>query len=308
MGKFVQQLKDGWTLVKESLVVARRYPKLLVPLFLTWIFIASCVLAFRYLPLDGFWLFITIFFAIVYSLVLSCLFLLELIQQLESGRKLSLSRAVFDVMKQSAIKALPIAFVWAILWFILLIFTPKKRDDDTEASLSDAAETLSGANSPFSLSIELLKKLLRMFFFLTLPAIAWEGKGPASGFKQTFKIVKTHPLQFLSTYALTLAAATLIALPLIPYYIAAEAEIVLPTWTYIVVIIYSGIVWTAEIYLEQMSLALLYMWHLKWVDRGATGQLSDVPQPSLLDEVHELVPRQIPRTAHTSIDQPAQIP
>lgn len=292
MRKFIQQLKDGWTLVKESMVVARRYPKLLVPLFITWIFIASCTLAYRYLPLDGFWLFIVIFFATVYSLVLSCLFLLELIQQLESGKKLSISRAVFDFLSQSALKALPIAFVWATLWFILLIFTPKKRDTDTEASLSDAAETLSGANSPFSLGIELLKKLLRMFFFLTLPAIAWEGKGPATGFKQAFKIVKTHPMQFLSTHSITLAAATFIALPLIPYYIAAEAEVVLPAWAYLAVIVYSGIVWTTEIYLEQMSLALLYMWHLKWVHNGSTGELSSAPQPSLLDEVHELTPQQ----------------
>lgn len=224
-------------------------------------------------------------------MVLSCLFLLELIQQIESGKNLSILVAVFDVIRQSAIKALPIAGIWAVLWFILLIFTPKNRDDDTEASLRDAAETLSGANSPFSLSVELFKKLMRMFFFLTLPAIAWEGKGPLSGFKQAFRIVKAHPVQFISTYALTLAAATLIALPLVPFYVAAEAEVVLPAWAYIAVIIYSGIVWTTEIYLEQMSLGLLYLWHLKWEKNGAQGQLSDVPQPSLVDEVHELVPQ-----------------
>jgi hypothetical protein len=301
VGKFTQELKDGWTLAREAIHVARKYPKLLVPLFVTWTFIAVCVLSYRYVPIVGPLSLIIICFAIVYSLVLSCLFLLELIQQLESGKKLSLPRAVIDVMKQSAIKSLPIAFVWAILWFILLLFTPKKRNNgNTQASLSDAAETLSGANSPFNIGIELLKKLLRMFFFLTLPAIAWEGKGPITGFKQAFRIVKKHPVQFLSTYSITLAAATLIALPLIPYYIAAEAEIVLPMWVYLVVIIYSGIVWTTEIYLEQMSLALLYMWHLKWEYYGLTSDLSDVTRPSLLDDVHELLPRNI-NTKSTSL-------
>jgi hypothetical protein len=292
MGKFIQELKDGWTLVRESMIIARKYPKLLVPLFVTWVFIAGCVLSYRYLPIEGYWSVVIIFFAIVYGLVLSCLFLLELIQQLESGKKLSIATAVIDVVRQSAIKSLPVAFVWAVMWFILLLFTPKKRDDDNpESSLSDAAETLSGANSPFNIGLELLKKLLRMFFFLTLPAIAWEGKGPLTGFKQAFKIVKKHPVQFLSTYSITLAAATFIALPLIPYYIAAEADVVLPAWAYIVVIIYSGIVWTTEIYLEQMSLALLYMWHLKWEYYGVTSDLSDVPRPSLLDDVQELVPK-----------------
>ena len=289
MQRFIQQLKDGWLLVKESLRVIRAHPKIIVPLFITWIFTAACILSYRYLPIEGFVLFIIIFFAIVYSLVLSCLLLLELIQQLESGQKLSLTKAVFDVLKQSAVKALPLALVWAVLWFVLLLFTPKKRGGDEEASLNDAAATLSGANSPFSLGIELLKKLLRMFFFLTLPAIAWEGKGPIQGFKQAFKIVKSHPIQFLSAYSITLAAASLIALPLIPYYIAAEAEIMLPGWVYIAVIIYSGIVWTTEIYLEQMSLGLLYLWHLKWERNGSVGKLSAVAQPTLLDEAHELI-------------------
>lgn len=291
MKRLIRQSKDGWILVRESIVVARKYPKLLAPLYFTWIFIAGCVLSTVFLRFGNPYLFLVIFFAIVYSLVLSCLLLLELIQQLESGKKLSIINAIFNVAKQGALKALPIAIVWAVLWFILLIFSPKKRDDDTEASLKGAAEVLSGADSPVNIGLELLKKLMRMFFFLTLPAIAWENKGPITGFNQAFRIVKTHPIQFLSTYSITLAAAMFIALPLIPYYIAAQAEIVLPNWVYLVVIVYSGIVWTTEIYLEQMSLALLYLWHLKWLHNGETGDLSEVPQPSLLDSVHELLPQ-----------------
>jgi hypothetical protein len=57
-------------------------------------------------------------------------------------------------------------------------------------------------------------------------------------------------------------------------------------WT--AVIIYESIIWTIGIYLEQMSVGLLYLWHIKWVRYGSKGELSDVPKPDLLDNVYEL--------------------
>lgn len=35
-------------------------------------------------------------------------------------------------------------------------------------------------------------------------------------------------------------------------------------------------------------LGLLYLWHLKWLRNGASGDLGAVPQPSLLDGIYEL--------------------
>jgi hypothetical protein len=190
-GKLFRQIKDGWVLVKESIKIVRTYPALIVPLFVTWSFIALCVLVVRYTNTSSI-VTLAAFFAVIYSLVLSCLLLLELMQQIETGSKLSLTQAIGSVIGKNALKAVPIALVWAVLWFILLLLTPKKRKEDTQASLNDAAATLSGANSPFGLGLELLKKLLRMFFFLTLPAIAWEGKGPIGGFKRAFRAVSFY--------------------------------------------------------------------------------------------------------------------
>jgi hypothetical protein len=47
-------------------------------------------------------------------------------------------------------------------------------------------------------------------------------------------------------------------------------------------------VWTLSIYLEQMSVGLLYLWHLKWVKKGSKGKLSNTSKPDLLDEIYEL--------------------
>jgi hypothetical protein len=40
--------------------------------------------------------------------------------------------------------------------------------------------------------------------------------------------------------------------------------------------------------MEQMSLGLLYLWHLRWTENGSKGRLSSVPEPDLLDQVYEL--------------------
>jgi hypothetical protein len=54
------------------------------------------------------------------------------------------------------------------------------------------------------------------------------------------------------------------------------------------VIIYEAIIWTLGIYFEQMSVGLLYLWHLRWAECGSRGELSSIPKPDLLDNVYEL--------------------
>jgi hypothetical protein len=71
-------------------------------------------------------------------------------------------------------------------------------------------------------------------------------------------------------------------------YILFDRSFAFPTIFWAGLIIYAGLVWTLGIYLEQMSLGLLYLWHLKWVEKGSEGRLSSVPEPDLLDQVYEL--------------------
>ncbi len=137
----------------------------------------------------------------------------------------------------------------------------------------------------------MLEKLIRMVVFAVLPAIAWENKGPWQAWKKGSSVVRKHPGQFLTNYGLTAAAGVVMALPLIPIYLLSEAEVQLPDVVWLGVIIYSGIIWTIEIYLEQMSVAILYMWHLKWEHYGIDGDLSTVPRPDLLDGITEFSSR-----------------
>ena len=136
--------------------------------------------------------------------------------------------------------------------------------------------------------LRMFEKLVRMSVFLSLPAIAWENKGSFSSLKKAVVVIKKHPVQFLSSYALTGIAAALLTIPLIPVAIAAKADIPIPQIVWLGVIIYSGLTWALGVYLEQMSVGLLYLWHYKWEKAGGEGDLTNITKPDLLDDIHEL--------------------
>ena len=76
-------------------------------------------------------------------------------------------------------------------------------------------------------------------------------------------------MQFLTTFTVTEIASLFMAIPLAIIFYLEDAGMVFSSAFWIGVIIYEGIVWTLGIYLEQMSVSLLYLWHLKWVQNGS---------------------------------------
>lgn len=47
--------------------------------------------------------------------------MLELIQQIETGKKTSLSKALRETLGSNLIKIIPIAFIWALVWLFIVI-------------------------------------------------------------------------------------------------------------------------------------------------------------------------------------------
>jgi MFS superfamily sulfate permease-like transporter len=219
--------------------------------------------------------------------------MLEIVKQIESGEKTSFIKA-FKTTISVIIQIIPLAIIWAIIWLILLIiksFTKEKSKNKKEFNAENAAKTLAGYDNPFSwwrLGLEMLEKLLRMWIFLALPAIAWENKNAFQAIAHSTEIIRKHPLQFLTAYTLTGATALIMALPLIPIYVLDKMDYIFPSYIWIIVIIYECIIWTLGVYLEQMSVGILYLWHIKWERKGGKGDLSSVKKPDLLDNVYEL--------------------
>jgi hypothetical protein len=290
-------IAQGWNLFSNSVKVLLKRPILAFPLLMAWTIISAMVLYLRYyyqfpssIQLILLNVFIIIFVA-SFIICLGALIMLELVQQIERDGKVSLARAAGEAFSTGALKVIPIAFIWAVVWFILTLIsalTSKKDRGKGNASAEDAARTLAGAGSPFTwwrLGVDMFNKLVRMYVFLSLPAIAWEDKGPFKALKRSFSILTKHPIEFMSAYTLTAFAAWLMAIPTaIVFYMDDSGMSITPiVWT--IVMIYIGLVWSASIYLEQMTTGLLYQWHMRWTGAGSKGSLSSVQAPSIMEDV-----------------------
>lgn len=306
-----QGIKNGWSLIKESIRVFNHHPKFLIPLLLTWLVYAPIILYLKYwFDCDAYttsqvFLIVSgVIFIFAFLLSFSCSMLLELIQQLESGQKLSVAKSFGYTLSHNTIKILPIVFVWTIIWFILLVIQvllskDKKREKES-FSAENAAKTLAGYRS-FSLSrafFEALQKGVRMVVFLILPAIAWENLSFWQSVKKGLAVFRSNLSAFVTGFVLTGLATTIIFLPpALLFYISGELEVSFPDWVWVITIIYIAFGWSYSIYLEQMFAAELYLWNYKWEKEVAKAQqegrpipsLNQVSRPSVLDDVHELV-------------------
>lgn len=299
-----ESISEGWKLFVDSFRFLFKKPIFLIPIFFAWVLVSGLILYMRYyftFPND-FGLILPIIFGVIFLITtiicVANIMMLEFMQQIEFGEKISFFKAIKESLVIDLLKVIPVALIWAIIWFIILIIkvlTSKKKKHSSsrpEPSPRDAALTLGGANAgPFSwlkLGLRMFEKLVRMYVFLTLPAIAWENKGPFSAFKRSLEVIKRHPMQFITTYTLTGIASLFMAIPLIIVIYMDKSGVAFSSLFWTGVIIYEGIIWTLGIYLEQMSVGLLYLWHIKWLKKGGKGELSDIAKPDLLDNVYEL--------------------
>lgn len=306
-----QGIKNGWNLIKESIKVFNNHPKFIVPLLITWVIYAPMILYLKYgLNWDAYTTsqVLVIVFGVIlifaFLLAFSCSMLLELIQQLETGEKMNLLKAFTNTVGQNVIKILPLVLVWAVIWFVLTVLQAllsKKRSNEKESfTAENATKTLAGYQS-FSISrafFEALKKGVRMVMFLILPAIAWENLGFWKATKKGIAVFKAHLSEFVTGFVLTEVVALLIFLPpALLFYITGEMKITLPDYVWVITIVYIAFAWSYSIYLEQMFTAELYLWNMKWEKEVTKAQaegkpipsMREIPRPSVLDEVHELV-------------------
>ncbi len=300
---FFRSVKEGWLLLADSVRILVKKPILTIPILVSW-FIFACVVLFIEYYLNqrfeqiNFGIYISAFFILLFLVTMvicmSNIVMLEIIEQIESGEKVKFSKALKKGFA-NIFNIIPLAVIWAVIWLFLLFLesSSKQKKDKSGKDLTaeNAAKTLAGADTPFTwrkLGIDMLGKILRMWIFLALPAIAWQEKGPFKALGESTKIIRKHPVQFLTSYTLTGATALVMALPLIPILYADELGYVFSSAIWTGVIIYECIIWTFSIYLEQMSVGLLYLWHMKWEKKGGKGNLSSVKKPELLDEFYEL--------------------
>jgi len=305
----------GWQLIVSTLKILQRYPVFMVPILIVWAIYAPIILYLKYFfPWGNYglvgtlWVVFLMLFIFSFIILLSCSVMLELIQQLENGKKLNLSGAFQETLGKNIIKIIPIAVIWAIIWFILTViqalFSRKEKEGREGFNAENAARTLAGYQN-FSLSdafFAALKKGVRMIVFLILPAVAWEDLGFTLAIKKGLRVLTAHLGEFASGYALTYVAAAIVFLPPAIIFELGDSKhgaplVHFPDTVWAGTIIYIAFAWSFCMYLEQMFTANLYLWHLKWekmIDLAkqqnqALPDFKDIKQPSLLDNVPDLL-------------------
>lgn len=308
----MDSLRKGWKLVAHALAVFGAYPVFLLPLLAVWVAYAAGVL---YLSYSFDWsaygvradigILFAFLFLLSFLILMAFAAVLEMIRQVEGGRP-SLIRAIAAVFGRDLISVIPLALVWAVIWLVLTLLEValssknKESDSDRAMSAQQAAETLANFHS-FSFSeafISALEKGVRMVMFLILPAIAWEHLGFFKGTKKGLAVLRAHLKLFASGYALTYAAAMLVFMPAAVVMAIGTGHhghppiVHFPSYVWVATIIYMGCAWSLTLYLEQMFMAQLYLWHMAWqkaVDQAAaagqvTPSFDSIPQPELLSK------------------------
>jgi hypothetical protein len=291
----------GWELIVHSLNVFKAYPSFLLPIFAVWTAYVPSILYLRYeyrweahggrQDIAIVFLFI---FALSFSILMCCAVVLDMIRQIETGEP-SLSRALGKAFGKDMIRVLPLAVVWAIIWFALTlieaIFSKRRGNDNEALTAQHAAETIANyRNFSFtSAFIEALQKGVRMVVFLIMPAIVWENLSFYDAAKKGLAVLRAHLSDFGAGYALTYAAAAVVFLPPAIIFELGTGRhgnpplMHFPDSVWVGAIIYIGLAWSFCIYLEQMFMAQLYLWHMKWEESVSQAKLSHQPLPHFSD-------------------------
>jgi len=301
-----ERLKSGWDLIATGNRALFSYPALLLPLLGVWGVYAPSVLWLRFglRGVDRGLKFAAVCAVVVLLSVLitwACAALVAMIENIERDGRAQPASALAGLFPGKALSLLPLALLWALLWILLLVlgalFSKKRRgaDDDEPLSAQSAAETLLGDDSRWSLSsafFDALQKAVRMTVFLAVPAVVWDAEGPFGCMRQGLSVLKHHVAEFITGFALTELAATLVFLPPgLLLYVVRKGKYHLPDEVWYGVILYCGLAWSYMVYLEQMFCSELYLWHRNWLaasKKDKSLKLTDVKRPDLLDGVNDM--------------------
>lgn len=303
---FFWKIKTSFAIIVETFKSIKKFPILLLPIFLTWIMIASLVVYLNYymkfpnedwqLNLICFW----IFWFISFSLTFTSWIMVEIVKQIETDWNIKFWEAFKSNLK-NIWKLAGLAFIWAILWFLLVIveiILSKAKKNSSSNSITNyewVAKTLWWEWSMFSwlwLGLNMLMDVLRMAVFLSVPAMLWKNKWVFSGIKEWAKIIWKHPVEFIWVYSSLIFIGILMVLPIIIIFSMSDLGYQFSDMLWLWVIIYEWVIWTFSIYMEQMSTTLLFLWHMKWenqkiADWESLKPISEIEKPSLIDNVLE---------------------
>lgn len=306
----MDKLSRTVSILIDTLKQLLRHPLLLIPIMIGWIYYASAIIYFdyhfnwdSYTFNQGMLIIFLILLSFCFVFSLSSFILLEIIEQIETNNKVNLLKALSDAIFIDTYKALPIIFIWAIIYFILgileAIFSRRDRDDNKTESYENIAGTLSGYDSfsLTSLSFDIVKSGIRLIVFFIFPAIAWEEENFIGAIKKGTSAVKEHFQELLTGFISIEFVALILGIPAgIMLSLSEHKVMTFSDSAWLCLILYIAFASSLYLYLQQMFAASLYLWIIKWkravrkakLAKMPIPELKDITPPSLLDNVPDL--------------------
>jgi hypothetical protein len=300
------RIEYGWDLVTAVIKIFFRYPKLFIPWFITLLFYGVIIFSTFYLLVHFYnYSLIIILLTIIlisFLIVFSGSILINLIKQIEAKENLSLTKAFILTLKSG----LKIAF-FSIFFMIIQIFLTI-IDFIVEFILLKLKKIPLIGNilwfivySIYNLFSWLLQKGIRMVLLFILTATIYENLGSIKGVKKGYNVFKTHSSIFIERFFVSAVVEFLLFLPatiaLIFLIIALSQGVILPIWIWMLIFTYVIIIWSFNLYFEQIIVSELYLWHLRWEEETKKMKeetklpvyplLRDIEKPSLLKEIPE---------------------
>lgn len=301
MSEIGKSFVNSFGIFKDTVKVLFKYPSLFIPVILNVALFTVIVYYLMYyvnyaelitLPqrlLFGISVVVTLCFVISFC----CFFMLEIMQQIETGKKTNLFSAIYEVVFKDVPRALPIMLVWAIIWFILFVIDILVSSVNNRGGITKYNRRIKAASA----ALRLIQSGVGMLVFYVYPAIAWEDRTPIESVKKAFGHLEVLGKEFLIGFGgIDIILICLLFIPLIVTYFAVEVFNVTITTTItpktflFILLGYMSFAYSIYIFLQQTYVAILYLWIIKWQKEMVNAVVNKLPIPEIKDvEIPSLV-------------------
>lgn len=286
---FVRAFSSGVMMVVDTGKLLVKYPVFLIPLLLSYSVLFSYTYLYEMTSLfaqfNDLQVIAGILFAYSFTLTFTGSLTMEWIQHIENGYQPRLLQGLKDTIIHNMPRLLPVAGLWMTVWIIIVVIEIVIDFIVDKLTFSMAEKMRRAAIRD---AMDFIRKGIRMFFFLNIPAIGWQGYGPVSSLQRSWSIVKTHFREFADGYIGTYFigfALSMLALPIIPLRFTGG---ITEQQLNLFVVIYGPIVASIIFFLEQLFAGKLFLQVLQWEELRKEDpdlRLDDVDQPDFHDDV-----------------------
>jgi hypothetical protein len=295
----MKTIQSGWSVFKRTLKLIFSKPYLLIPMIIAWLALVFASIWFNSTynleTMEILELLLVLFastFLSTFTIGIASLFILEMIEQLETRGKINPFKALFDMLSKDLWRALPIIILWSLADFILILIISFLD------SLRKRKNRPKRPKGPIQRAVEAFRDLVRMGSMMVFTVIAWENLGPKQSFDKGYRVFKYRFSELLVGWGLNKVMGILLVIPVILVYIGLQANLLPLQATLIGLIIYISIMWSLRKLIEQLFVSELYLWYLHYERAKAkamsTGSeppasLYDVERPFFTDKNYDLV-------------------